>query len=63
MSEEKHSSPVIETIINTTALSLTAWGVLEIQKTNYYGFVVVVFGMGLEYFKYLGRKKLLWGKV
>ena len=54
---------IIETMINTTALSLTAWGVLEIQKSNYYGFVVVLFGMGLEYFKYWGRKKLLWGKV
>ena len=51
---------IIETMINTTALSLTAWGVLEIQKQNYYGFMVVAFGMGLEYFKYFGRKKNLW---
>ena len=54
------SKPTIETIINTAAISLTAWGVIEIQKANYYGFLVVIFGMGLEFFKYLGRKKKLW---
>ena len=54
------NKPVIETIINTAALSLTAWGVIEIQKQNYYGFAVVTFGMGLEFIKYWGRKNKLW---
>lgn len=50
------NKPVFETMINTAALSLTAWGVLEIQKANYYGFAVVLFGMGLEFIKYYLRK-------
>lgn len=50
----------IETMINTAAIGLTAWGVVEIQKGSYYGFAVVVFGMILEYYKYWGRKKKLW---
>ena len=52
--------PIIETIINTAALSLTAYGVIEIQKQNYYGFIVVLFGMFLEFIKYHGRKNRLW---
>lgn len=50
----------IETMINTAALSLTSFGVLEITKNNYYGFLCVLFGMGLEFFKYYGRSKKFW---
>lgn len=60
--EEVHK-PVIETIINTTALALTSYGVLEITKgsPNFpFGYLAVLFGAGLEFFKYWGRKKKYW---
>lgn len=55
--------PVIETIINTVALALTSWAVLEITTTDgvcYHGYVALFVAMGLEYFKYFGRQKNLW---
>ena len=33
----------IETIVNTIAIALTTYGVTEILKQNYYGFVVIIF--------------------
>ena len=59
MKEEKHN-PLIETIINTTALALTATGTQWILTENYMGFVVILFGAGLEFFKYWGRKNKYW---
>lgn len=56
----KQSKEVIETIINTCALALTSFGVVEITAQHYYGFVCITFGMGLEFLKYYGRKKKLW---
>lgn len=59
---EKHK-PVIETIINTAALALTAFGVQQITSGSPsfpVGYGAVVFGMALEFFKYWGRKKKLW---
>lgn len=62
---EKHK-PAIETMINTSALALTSFGVL-LLTTNYKGweclvrgFFVIGLGAGLEYFKYYGRKIKLW---
>jgi len=58
---EQLNKPVIETIINTAALTLTAWGVTEItMHEHYFGFVVISFGMVLEFSKYWGRKNDLW---
>ena len=57
---QKDNRPVIETMINTAALALTASGVVMIQGHDVYGFVCVIFGAGLEYFKYWGRSKNLW---
>ena len=54
------SKPIIETLINTVALALTSYGVIEITARNYYGFVVILFGMMLEFVKYYGRKKKLY---
>jgi hypothetical protein len=54
------NKPIIETLVNTAALALTTFGVAEIVKMNYYGFICLSFGMGLEYFKYQGRHKKLW---
>ena len=52
--------PVIETIINTAALALTASGTIMVQKHDYYGFLCIAFGAALEFFKYLGRKHNYW---
>lgn len=59
---QKHK-PVIETIINTAALAMTAYGVQEIVKgsPNFpFGYCALLVGIGLEYFKYYGRHKKLW---
>jgi hypothetical protein len=50
----------IETIINTAALTLTAFGVNCILIKDYYGFIVIIFGMGLEFLKYWGRHNKYW---
>ena len=55
----KHK-PIIETLINTTALAITAYGANMIMTRDYYGFICVGFAALLEYFKYLGRHKRLW---
>ena len=52
--------PIIETIINTSAIALSAMGVLQLQQGNYMGFVVIVFAAGIEFFKYWGRKNDFW---
>lgn len=59
MKTEQHK-PIIETIINTTALAITAFGTNLILNRDYYGFVIIIFGMALEFFKYFGRSKQLW---
>mgnify|MGYP001611889346 CR=1 FL=1 len=50
----------IETIVNTAAIALTGFGTNLLLQKDYFGFLLIVFGMGLEYFKYIGRKKKLW---
>jgi len=60
MTDETTHKPVIETIINTAALSMTAFGVNCILQKDYFGFLVITFGAGLEFFKYWGRSKKLW---
>ena len=57
---KQENKPLIETMINTVALGVTAYGVTCIVARDYYGFVVIIFGAGLEYFKYWGRSKKLW---
>jgi len=52
--------PIIETIINTCALALTASGVVMVQARDYFGFLCIIVGAGLEFFKYWGRKKHYW---
>jgi len=52
--------PIIETMINTVALAMTSFGVIAITNMDYYGFLVITFGMALEFFKYWGRSKDLW---
>ena len=56
----KHNKPMIETMINTCALALTASGTNFCVTGNFYGFLLVLFGAGLEFFKYWGRKENYW---
>ena len=56
----KHNQATIETIINTSAIALTTFGVTQIMGSKWEGYVAVLFGMGLEFIKYYGRKKKLW---
>jgi hypothetical protein len=57
--ENKHK-PLIEALVNTAALTLTSFGVLNITSGEYFGFLVIIFAVGLEFFKYYGRQKELW---
>ena len=52
--------PVIETIINTAALTLTASGVVMASNRDVFGIVLIAFGALLEFFKYWGRKNNYW---
>ena len=52
--------PLIETMINTAALALVATGTNFALNQDYYGFVLIVFGAGLEFFKYWGRREEFW---
>jgi len=56
----KQNKPVIETIINTAAIALTAYGVTQITTGNPWGYLAVVFGVGIELLKYHGRKVKYW---
>ena len=51
---------MIETLINSVALSLTPLGVLQITQGNAWGYLMITFGVGLEFFKYWGRNKNYW---
>ena len=56
----KHNKPVIETVINTTAIALTAYGTLQVTTGNINGFLSIVVGVSLEMLKYWGRNKKYW---
>lgn len=58
---KKAQRPIIETIINSTALFMTSFGAIKIQGGNSFeGIILVLIGVGLEFCKYTGRKKKLW---
>ena len=52
--------PIIESLINTAALAITSYGVLQITTGNPKGYIGVLFGIAIEYFKYWGRLQELW---
>ena len=60
MVKETNHKPIIETIINTAALALTSSGVIMLTNRDLFGFLLVGFGAGLEFFKYWGRKEGYW---
>jgi len=59
--KNKENKPIIETLLNTTAIALTGSGVPMCIAGKWLGFVLIVFGAGLEFFKYWGRKHNYWG--
>ena len=60
MANKTEHKPIIETIINTAALALTAAGTQTAISGNYKGCLLILFGAGLEFFKYWGRKNNYW---
>ena len=59
MNENDHK-PTIETMINTAAIALTASGTAMLIQREIFGFLLVIIGSGLEFFKYWGRKNKYW---
>ncbi len=57
MTKKQENKPVIEATINQTAIVLTAAGVAMLIVENPFGFALILFSMGLEWFKYWGRRK------
>lgn len=60
---KKDNRPIIETILNTCALAVTATGtawLIDDLSHKGMGFVLILFGATLEFFKYWGRKHKLW---
>ena len=56
----QHNKSIIETLVNTVALALTSYGVVQITSGQWDGYVAISFGMLLEFFKYSGRDRKLW---
>ena len=54
------NKPIIETIINTSALALTSYGIAIILQGELIGYISLFVGMCLEFIKYYGRKKKYW---
>ena len=54
------NKPLIESLINTTAIALTAYGVVVITGGSALGYLPIVFGVGLEMLKYYGRNNQYW---
>ncbi len=57
---QQTNKPIIETIINTAAIALTAYGTLQITSGILWGYLAVAVGVGLELLKYYGRNKKYW---
>lgn len=60
MTKHNYNKPTIETMINTAALALTAAGTTYLLQKDYWGFLLILFGAGLEFYKYWGRSRNLW---
>ena len=60
MTDENTHKPIVETLINTAAIAISAYGVTQITQGIQTGYFAVVFAMILEFGKYYGRKKQLW---
>lgn len=60
MTKKQEHKPIIETIINTAAIAMSTFGVIQVQSGDYLGLCLIVFAGGIEFFKYWGRKNNYW---
>ena len=60
MAKKIEHKPVIETIINTAALALTAFGTNLLLDKDMFGLALIGVGMTIEFYKYWGRKHKYW---
>ena len=61
MTKETKHKATIETIINTAAIALTATGTaMLVNQTSNQGYLLIIFGIALEFIKYVGRSRNLW---
>jgi len=58
--KKQDHKPVIETLINSAALALFAFGTGAVLLGDLKGYIAMAFGMIIEFFKYWGRKKEFW---
>ena len=56
MTKKQTNKPLIESVINTAAIALVASGVIMLQSQDWFGFGLITFAIGLEWFKYWGRR-------
>lgn len=56
----ENKKPVIESIVNTVALGITSTGMFMILNRDLYGFILILFALLIEWFKYFGRLNKLW---
>ncbi len=54
---KQKNKPVIEATINQVAFVLTSAGVVMLVAENNFGFALILFSLGIEWFKYWGRRK------
>ena len=57
MKQKQENKPLVESLINTVAMALTAYGVVRVTTGNVDGYLSIAVGVGLEWFKYWGRRK------
>ena len=51
------NKPIIESIINTSALAISAYAVIQITQGNAWGYPALIFSICIEWLKYWGRRK------
>jgi hypothetical protein len=57
---KKDHKPTIETMVNTVAILITGTGGQMLVNKDVFGFLLIIFGASLEFFKYWGRKNKYW---
>ena len=57
MTKKQANKPVIESVINNVAMALTAYGIVVITTGSMLGYIPIAFSIGIEWFKYWGRRK------
>lgn len=60
LNKQQTSRPVIETLINTAAIALSALGIVKVQAGDYLGLLLILFAMLIEFVKYYGRNNSYW---